>query len=420
MSPALAQSWTQVYSQGLSAASSGQWTASRAAFLQAVALRPEDTDSPTILPGPPKVKIQWRNGAPYSPNFLAAYAGYRSAIQNNLAASSTSALRAVGIEFQTLLAKGQTSLEAKYFLSEIYRRLGDETSRRSLKAQPLSTRWLVDTEPLSRTEKSAVVDLGKVATLRPATPTAQAAPITLTANLGPVPLVGTKFALLIGNSVGRLGDLNVPFSGDDVQAVRDALVQNGGYPAENIEVVLNGTAAQIAGTARALSDRVTESGTVLIYFSGVGANIDGHDFLAGVDTTSSTDTPSMLAKQDLYRPFMAKGARIFGFYQVNRPTVLGRFFGSEIPSFGSIAQVQATLPGDQVGATIKGGRSVGLFTQAFISVLGELRSGQIPIQEFGWQLFYRIRRGDTGTTGGSSRQTPTLPMLSNLAADARF
>ena len=117
---------------------------------------------------------------------------------------------------------------------------------------------------------------------------------------------------------------------------------------------------------------------------------------------------------------MVKGAHIFAFYETNRPIKEGRFFGMETPLVGSIAQSQATLPGDTVNAIVRNGKDVGIYVDAFNNVLAELRSNWIPISEFGWQLFYRIRRGDSGTTGGGSRQTPTLPVLTNMGADARF
>jgi hypothetical protein len=82
--------------------------------------------------------------------------------------------------------------------------------------------------------------------------------------------------------------------------------------------------------------------------------------------------------------------------------------------------MQATIPGDVVYSYIKNSKKVGLFTSAIIRVMNEQRSNQLPILDFGWQVFNKMRRGDTGTTGGSSRQACTLPVLTNLASDARF
>ena len=159
---------------------------------------------------------------------------------------------------------------------------------------------------------------------------------------------------------------------------------------------------------------------MLVFFTGVGTNIDGKDYLVGSEAESLALNSSLVAKSEIYRLFMSKGARIFAFYQADRPIKDGRFFGMEVPQVGSIAQCQATLPGDKVNAHVKGGKDLGIYADAFVSVLGELRSSRVPISEFGWQIFYRIRRGDTGTTGGGSRQTPTLPVLTNMASDARF
>lgn len=87
---------------------------------------------------------------------------------------------------------------------------------------------------------------------------------------------------------------------------------------------------------------------------------------------------------------------------------------------GQLAQVQATMPGEKAQGYVQNGKLTGLFTNAMIRVMAEQRSNQLPILEFGWQIFYKMRRGDTGSTGGSSRQTCTLPVLTNLASDARF
>jgi hypothetical protein len=235
-----------------------------------------------------------------------------------------------------------------------------------------------------------------------------------------VPGIPTKYALIIGNSESKMDGGAMPFAGDDAQMVRQALVENAGYLDQNIEVVINATSEQIASTVNALSSRVGDKGTVLIYFSGVGASMDGKDYLAGVDSDVTNDSSTMIAKDDIYKAFMLKGARVFAFYQCNRPIVDGHFFGSEYPLVGSISQMQATLPGQSVFGINTGGSLVGLFTNGFVSTLKTIRSNQTPIMDFGWQLFYTLRRGDTGEQGGSSNQSPSLPVVTNMAADARF
>jgi hypothetical protein len=423
-----AQSWARTYEEGLAAARQGKWAEARAAFKQAAATRQEDASAPTKLPGPATERRQWREGAPYSPNFLAAYALYRQGIAKSGDAQSED-LRAAAKEFEALLSKGQYSRETFYFLNTIYDRTADTANRISIEERFAKSqdklKWRVDTEVVSPEEIAAigaVTPAGntsvtiRASDLRPGTGDPAAAAVAP----GRVAPVSTKFALIVGNSASNLPGAAMPFAGDDAQRIREAIVANAGYPAENIELVLNGTAQQIATSAKALADRVPQDATVLIYFTGAGTNVGGKDYLAGVDTDNASNTASMLSKADLFQPFMAKGARVFSFFQANRSINEGRYFGSEVPMVGSIAQVQATLPGESISAIMSNGRQTGIFTNAFVEVLQDLKSNRIPILEFGWQVFYKIRRGNTGTTGGGSRQTPTLPVLTNVASDARF
>jgi hypothetical protein len=203
--------------------------------------------------------------------------------------------------------------------------------------------------------------------------------------------------------------------------MRDTLITNGGYPEQNVDLVINATAQQIMASAKALADRIQGDGaTVFVYFSGAGSNIGGKDYLAGVDTEMGTDTSSMAAKSELYKMFVTKGANVFAFFQANRPIVEGRYFGMEIPMYGAVSQTQATLPGQSVASLFRGGKAVGTFTNSISIVMSDLRTNRIPIMEFGWQVFYRMRRGTTGNDGGSGTQTPTLPVLTNMSSDARF
>jgi hypothetical protein len=353
---------------------------------------------------------------------LAAYTAYKIGLAESDASKRSDALKEAAAEFETLIAKGQTSKETFYFLNGIYLATANVSARQTLAGKFSAAKsfdWKVDTSGVVPEDLAALNQVtagaGGTVTVKAGDPI-PAGQAGLTSALG----TGPKYALIIGNSESRIPNAGLPFAGDDAQSIRDNIIASAGYSPDNIELVVNGTAQQMLASAQTLASRVVDGASVLIYYTGVGSNVDGRDYLAGVDTELANDTTTMLAKSELFSTFMAKGARVFSFFQANRAQVNGRVFGSEFPQVGSIAQVQATIPGAAIYSVVRNGKQTGIFTAAFNGVLAELKSSQIPIMEFGWQLFYKIRRGDTGTTGGSSRQIPTLPVLTNMGADSRF
>lgn len=427
---AAGQSWNSAYEDALAATRKGEWDKARASFKQAAAYRTEDVSTTTFLPGPASERKKWRNGAPYSPNFSAAYCSYRLAFATNDPPQRSAHFKVAAAEFETLIAKGQLSYETFYFLNACFAALGDTAKRLALDekfaASAGKITWKVDTEIVSPEELAMIAQT--VGGGQPSDPGATTTPV----GTGPggtgtppaagtrVPPIATKYALIVGNSESKLEGLGVPFSADDAQVMREALILNAGYLPENVDLVVNATSAQLNASAKALADRLPDGATLFIYFSGVGVNVGGKDYLAGVDTTNPADTSSMTSKTELYEMFMGKGARVFAFFQAHRPISAGRYFGMEVPMVGAIAQTQATMPGQNVYSAVRNGKAVGLFTASITSVLNDLRANRIPILEFGWQVFYSIRNAGTGSLGGSSRQTPTLPVLTNLASDARF
>lgn len=426
-----AQAWKDSYEGGLRALKAGSFAEARKLFKQAVAYRPEDVSGATMLPGPPSEQRKWRDGAPYSPNFLGAYASYRAALvsgdeKNNL-------FNEAGTDLEALVAKRQHSYETFYFLSAVYNNLNRTEKRLQLEQTYAALNgkvdWKVDTEGLNPEEIALINQSYRNAPVGPTDETS-GTPIFTNPNTpvgtnsigltGRVPVLSNKYALVIGNTASKMENVTIPFASDDAQFMRDTLVMSMGYAEDRVDLVLNATAAQIAASAKALADRMPNDATVFIYFSGAGANLGGKDYLAGVDTAMGTDSSTMMSKEALYKIFMAKGASIFSFYQVNRPVVEGRYFGMEVPMFGVVSQTQATLPGGSVSSLVRGGRQIGVFTDAIANVATDLRSNRLPILEFGWQIFYKMRRGSTGTEGGSGSQTPTLPVLTNMSSDARF
>jgi hypothetical protein len=154
------------------------------------------------------------------------------------------------------------------------------------------------------------------------------APSTL---LGGTPTLSNKFALIIGNGQGRFPEAKIDFANDDALKVREELQSYGGYPAENIEVAINATAQGIRAAAKALAARVTPRSTVLIYFTGAGVNLNGVDYLGGVDAESMMDMANLVPKTEIFNTFVEKESSIFSFFQANRPIVNGRYFGSRLP-----------------------------------------------------------------------------------------
>jgi hypothetical protein len=437
---ASAQGWSDAYENALSLAASGDWAGARNAFASAIALRPEDQSGPTSLPGPVTDPRKWRNGSPYSPNFGAAYSTYRQSFTLE-GTERNATLSDSARQFEVLLAKGQGSAETFFFLNRIYSALNDiqklDANKAMLDAQGGAFKWKVDTTIMTPEERGAVASLlpkaggssgnasgGPTTTVIKATDlnnsgtgtTAIGSPPTqgeMTAIAGRVPVVPTKYALIIGNSEGMMKDDQLGYASSDAVLVRDALVQHAGYAEANIDVVVNATAAQILASVKAIAERMPQDGTIFIYYTGLGFNIAGKDYYAGIDAETPQDSSHMVAVTDVYKEFIAKGASIFAFTQAPRSITSGLYFGKETPLFGRVAQAHATIPGQGVNALVIGGKTVGAYTQAVVDILTDFRSNQIPVTEFVWQVFYKMRRG-----GGP--QTPTLPVLTVLSADSRF
>lgn len=241
-----------------------------------------------------------------------------------------------------------------------------------------------------------------------------------TPQTGPVPVVANKFALIIGNSQTSVTDLATAFGVESAAVVRDALLNDAGYDAANVVTLTDANSDQIRTAAMDLAKRVPEGGVVFLYFAGVGVNVDGKDYLAGTDTSSVVDTRGMVPKAEIMSLFVLKGARIFAFYECNRPQINRSVFGQETMPIGSIAQTYGTVSGQFAYATVSGGKSVGLFARSVAAVLKQFRSNAVPVSEFVWEVFYNMKRGGQAGEGGGSLQTPTLPDVRNMPSEARF
>lgn len=405
------QSWSTRYEEGLDLVQKEKWELARDSFRHATTYRPEDASKETLLPGPNGTRVSWRDGLPYSPNFLAAYCLYRLGLGQTEDAQKQS-LGIAAAELEVLLDRGQSSVAAYFFLERIYDRLKDEDGLALLgvraQREPEKSPWKVDVSPLTAEEIRALASFDF--RHHDAEPT-----ISIVDLPGRVPVVPTKFALVIGNDTA-VETSRTPFAAESARAVRDALIVNAGYAEENVELLVNASAEKILAVAKVLGSRVPADGTVLFYYAGVGINIDGADYLCASESSQLSSSAGTVGKLDLFRPFITHGGRIFAFFETDRPSRDGKHFGSQIPSVGGVAQIQATAPGEKINGTTRSGKSIGAFALAFSESLAELKSNQIPIQDFGWQLFYKLGKMPNLAT----KQSPSLPILSRMAADSKF
>lgn len=432
-----AQAWKDSYDRAVNAARSQDWATARTAFMEAAAVRPDDQSDPTIMPGPVTEPVRWRNGSPYSPNFGAAYSSMKMA-QKATDPEKKPLLEAAAAGFETLLAKNQLSPVTVYFLNEIYGMLAKPDKQRELGSKVSSgMSWRVDvsfvtpedgaivnstastgggTGPANQTVAGSTGPGPKTVIVNTGTRTA----VPMTALAGVVPVISTKFALIIGNSETQMSSGAIPYAASDAMVIRDAIVQNAGYADANVDVVVNGTADQIRKAAAALAERMTADGTLLIYFSGIGVNVDGKDYYAGIDAAMTSDTSKMIGIEEILTLFRPKGARVFAFHQANRPVTDGRYFGRENPIFGLYSFCQATTPGEMVYGMVSGGKMVGLYTKAFADVLAEYRSNKVPVTEFSWSVFQSMQGGSALQQGVGLKQVPSLPLIYNMKPDSWF
>jgi len=446
---AQAQAWSDAYEKAITAANAGQWAEAREAFKEAAASRAEDSNKPTSTGGSLLERTTWRDGSLYSPNFGAAYCSFRLGMAATDGSEATRLLTVAGQEGEALVSKGQASRELAHMLETAYTKLaamgveGAAAAATKAKALAGKARWKVDNSfvapadrggaaPTEESQKPVKGGPQKVSKPKAngikgnstiyrvkANQYDKSADIIADAKeaIEPNP---EKFALVIGNSESKVEEQKLDYAATDAESVKTALVEHAGYMADHVSLLTNASSAQIMAAAKELAAKMPESGTVLIYFTGMASNLDGKDYLAGVGATSVTDTSQMVAKMDLFRTFMAKGARIYSFFQVNRENRDGNVFGTEVPRVGQIAQMEATLPGSTVNSIMVGKETRGVFTSAFTSVLSRFHTNSVPLFEFAWQVFYNMRRGSDSGTGGGSEQTPTLPVLTNMPSDRPF
>lgn len=438
-STASAQAWITNYEKALKAASENDWGTARDFFKEAIASRSDDQSAPTMLPGSVTEPKRWRSGLPYSPNFGAAYSAYRLAQSTQDNSEKTRFYTIVSDEASSLIAKGQTAPETLDILKKSLVFLDNKEKLAAVSASVTNADWVIDTsfvapgDIFNRTKNSGGNRISTSQSKSGSNSQVSSDPnepviISIGASEidnyrdllpgGKVPSLANKYALIIGNSETQITDFAVPFAKSDAEKVKNSLVNDGGYAEENVTLLQNVTATQILEAAKNISASLPTDAVVTIYFSGVAVSLDSKDYLAGTDTTFATDIAKMASKSEIYNLFLSKGAKIFAFYQTDRSMSDRTYFGQEKLPIGQISETHATIAGQKVFAVVKELESIGLYTSAMTAVMKEFATNKIPLEEFCWQVFNRIRRGGGSQSGGGSFQTPTLPILTNMGSES--
>jgi hypothetical protein len=412
------QEWVRPYEAGLRNAKDGKWADARTNFLAAIAARSDDTMKASQIGGSLADRRPWREGAPYSPNFAAAYCSFKLAGEATEIPARKAHLADAISGFSGLVEKGQESAESLLFLAATYSASGDAKTASKLQdrlaALDLAKAFKVDREMLASEDLRTLqsVTLPTTSTSGP-----EGLPVVGVGTKGGiVPALDYKFALIIGTSTG----LGQPFSTNSAEAVKDALVKHAGYSEDNIVLIKDGTAAAIMQQARELAEKVADSGTVFVFYSGQGYfdPKSSHDYLAAADSTDADSFDKMVSKTALIQPFISKGCSIFMFFESDRPLTENNCFGREIPQVGRIALCQGNSPGERAYATVQDGKPIGIYGAALVDVLGQTRNNRINLTDFVWNTFYKIRRGTAEVGGGA--QTPTLPILVSMTTSVKF
>ena len=438
---ALAQSWSGPYQRALDLAKAGDWPGARAEFQNAIAQRGRDESGPIRLPSPITDPILWRGGSAYSPKFGAGYSLYRLGLATVDNAERTKHLLSAVDELEAQMQQSGRSLEALYVLDQCWFLLRDADKRRAVQAlrselgaSPLK----IDQDILDPADRQNIAQVREASTPAPqGGPAPQGAPgVTVTpvnaADINPVagsqtgpaltitPVVRSKYALIIGNAESRLPEGRMESATGDAAMIQTSLVQFGGYDPANVELLNNATSAQIRTVAQALAERMDEDGTVMIYFAGMGVNVAGRDWLAGVEASFVEDSASMVSKTELVRTFARKGARVFSFFQVDRPVRNGFYFGREAILDASYSQMMSTIEGGRNFSLVQAGERRGVFASSMALSLRQFQNsqGQIPIWEFAWSVIENLSNGQG--LGGGAPQTPTLPWLNFLDQTSSF
>ncbi|MCH8274057.1 MAG: caspase family protein [Armatimonadetes bacterium] len=411
LGPASAQQWRKSYEQGLALAKHAEWDAARVKFLEAIQDRPEDRSGPTQIGASITDRRPWRGGAPYSANFGAAYCAFKLAAEAQDMETRGKHMEDAIAGFQKLVNERKASVESLLFLAASYAAHNDPRASRLVQERLTE----IDPKQAFRVDQE-MIEFRDLRAVRSAEGGTILFPDS-TSPIGLVPVLGYKYALLIGNEKGS----GQQFAHNDVDLIKESLIEHAGYSEANIVTLKEATTDTMLGAAKALANQLPESAVVFIFFTGAAAHdpATGTDYLMGTDTPGALSFDRMVAKTALFQAFVNRGASVFSFFQVDRErSADGQYFGLEVPKVGRIAQCFANAPGELAYGTVFDQQLHGVYAAAVSQVLVQMRNNRIAVLDFAWATFRKVREGAARGAGGA--QTPTLPVISGMTGTARF
>jgi len=421
-SQAADEPWVLAYSQGLAAAKAGNWTAARAAFQSAAQSRAGDLSGATVFDEGPTRKIQWRKGAPYSPNFGAAYAEYRLAMASSDPAAAKAMYETAAAELNALRQKGGASVAVYYVLQAAYAAAGQSPKQEEVQKelglkrdQGLLT-FRVDTEVMTSEDLVAARTLdgsqGAVTTVgnQPATPGDR------------IPFNANKYAVLIGVTKYNGYFADVPNAVIDCNMLAESLTKNAGYAPDHILVLAEPTYEQMLTGITNFVSKLPPEATVFFFYAGAGVvnPTDKADYLVPSGVTSATAYETYVKKTDLLAVLAPKANYTIAFFEVDRLADANKnFWGSSRPEYGSFALANACLEGQRSLAQVTSKGWTGLFAAAGTRALNLMRGAKINAKEFIFKVNEEILDQNSSSDRGQS-QTPTLPMNTLLGDETTF
>ncbi|MEP0767617.1 MAG: caspase family protein [Fimbriimonadia bacterium] len=422
--------WVAPYLEGLKAAKEKDWGTARGAFEAAIAIRAEDSGSQVWFKRGPTQRDLWRGGAPYTPNFAAAYCTYRLAVESGDGAVARSHYEDAAKRLAALLSKEQFAPLIYSLLVASYTAMGDEAKKTEVLsdyAQKRAANLLkvrVDTEFVLPEDLAATKKLngtpqtgsGETTGPKPAVPSDLA-------TAGPVPFNPLKHAILIGNSRyhGSIGD--VPNAINDCYLMRDALTKHAGYDPANVVILAEPTYEEMLAGVQQFAAKLPPGAIVFFFYTGAGRvnTADKVDYLIPNGAPNRDAFSSFVRKNDLLYMFVGKAERTIAVFQVDRlQEPNGMCFGDDLPVGGSIAYVRACMTGERCQTKLTASGINGLWASAAAWVLeNRMRGPRIAIESFCWEILDRVLSVNTGARA-ESRQTPLLPNYSLLSQDATF